>query len=484
MKLIKYLQRFPKNPGLKTTLVAAVLATVSITATIVYLPWLIVSRHNIDKIISQVNDQFALGASKEVEQLFASTQSAQKLLQSSFSQSLINFSNLKEKEAFLVNVAQANPNFTWVQFGDANGDFFGARRISKDMIRFHFRDWNEENKITTKTVNTYELQNNKWVKTDSFQEEMNPPFYAPNRPWYKNAIKNPEKPAWTVYIYRSSNAPGMDGTVTVEKEGKTIGVIGVGIELKQLSEYLRQLREQKESEVFIINSKNELIASTDFNEVMPARTADRNAFQLEHLSDTKNPLLQYASKAISTNLVSISEAKSLQKYAYTDPKSKEKYYVSLTPIGYLDWVVVTVIPENSYLDEIKRNKEILLIAIVVFSLTTVGLAVFATDRLIARPILCVANVAGDIEEEKFELDKLNTIATRTDELGQLARVFKNMARQVYSREKKLKQQVRKLSIEIDREKRKKQVQEIVETDFFQNLVDRAKTLREKNQEKS
>ena len=308
MKLIKYLQRFPKNPGLKTTLVAAVLATVSITATIVYLPWLIVSRHNIDKIISQVNDQFALGASKEVEQLFASTQSAQKLLQSSFSQSLINFSNLKEKEAFLVNVAQANPNFTWVQFGDANGDFFGARRISKDMIRFHFRDWNEENKITTKTVNTYELQNNKWVKTDSFQEEMNPPFYAPNRPWYKNAIKNPEKPAWTVYLYRSSNAPGMDGTVTVEKEGKTIGVIGVGIELKQLSEYLRQLREQKESEVFIINSKNELIASTDFNEVMPARTADRNAFQLEHLSDTKNPLLQYASKAISTNLVSISEA--------------------------------------------------------------------------------------------------------------------------------------------------------------------------------
>ena len=39
-------------------------------------------------------------------------------------------------------------------------------------------------------------------------------------------------------------------------------------------------------------------------------------------------------------------------------------------------------------------------------------------------------------------------------------------------------------IEIDREKRKKQVQEIVETDFFQNLVNRAQTLREKKQEQS
>ncbi|MBW4459262.1 MAG: hypothetical protein KME47_03355 [Nodosilinea sp. WJT8-NPBG4] len=77
-----------------------------------------------------------------------------------------------------------------------------------------------------------------------------------------------------------------------------------------------------------------------------------------------------------------------------------------------------------------------------------------------------------------------TIARRTDEVGQLARVFDRMAQQVYSREQKLKQQVRDLRIKIDETKRQKQVQEIVETDFFQDLVAKAQVLRDRNSGKT
>ena len=100
--------------------------------------------------------------------------------------------------------------------------------------------------------------------------------------------------------------------------------------------------------------------------------------------------------------------------------------------------------------------------------------------MVARPILKVAHAAADIEAETFEQGSLVSVAQRTDELGQLARVFQTMAQQIYVREQTLKQQVQELRIEINETKRQKQVKEIVESDFFQDLASRAQTLRKRN----
>ncbi len=89
----------------------------------------------------------------------------------------------------------------------------------------------------------------------------------------------------------------------------------------------------------------------------------------------------------------------------------------------------------------------------------------------------VTRAAAAVEEGTFELDSLNSVALRDDSLGQLARVFQDMARQVYEREARLKQQVQELRIEIDEVKKARQVAEITETSYFQDLRDRAQRLR-------
>jgi DNA-binding response OmpR family regulator len=53
----------------------------------------------------------------------------------------------------------------------------------------------------------------------------------------------------------------------------------------------------------------------------------------------------------------------------------------------------------------------------------------------------VTGAAAAVEAGAFELDSLNPVAMRGDSLGQLARVFQNMARQVYAREQSLRRQV-------------------------------------------
>ncbi|MBI4780443.1 MAG: HAMP domain-containing protein [Oscillatoriophycideae cyanobacterium NC_groundwater_1537_Pr4_S-0.65um_50_18] len=473
-----------KTPSLKITLAGAVLITISTTAAIVYFPWQLVSERNVDMLIAQTNKEIALATSQEVERLFSSAQSAQELLQSSYINNFVNLSDQKAQEAFLLSALKANPDFTWVQFGYANGDFLGAQRTSEGLLNFHSRDWNEKNQTTTATIRSYRLVDRQLKQLNSQSMPMNPAFYAPRRPWYQSALKTPGQPAWTIYVYRSTHAPGMDAAISIEQQGKTVGVVGVGIELKQLSEYLKRLRGQRAGAAFIINTKGELIASTEPQDVISLPATNQDQPQLQQFSQTQNPLLQYASTIFQAQKTAIANLQSLEKFTYVQPETGDRYFISFAPLGHLDWQMGTVIPESSYLTEINHNKKTLLIVIAAFVITTSGLAVLLVDRIIARPILRVTNAAAAIEAQKFQSESLSPVALRTDELGQLARVFQHMAQQVYMREQRLKQQVQDLRIEIDDVKRQKQVQEIVETDFFQDLVSKAHTLRKRSRAKS
>lgn len=88
--------------------------------------------------------------------------------------------------------------------------------------------------------------------------------------------------------------------------------------------------------------------------------------------------------------------------------------------------------------------------------------------------------ADDVTGADIESPALVAVTQRADELGQMARLFQQMAREVQQRTESLKNQVRELRIEIDEFKRQKQVQEVVETDFFQDLQRKAQQMRKKS----
>ena len=85
--------------------------------------------------------------------------------------------------------------------------------------------------------------------------------------------------------------------------------------------------------------------------------------------------------------------------------------------------------------------------------------------------------AAAVEAGEFDIGTIEDVAQRADELGQLARVFRRMAREVYARERRLKQEVRQLRIEIDESRTARQVAEITESDYFQDLQKKVDKLR-------
>jgi DNA-binding response OmpR family regulator len=94
-------------------------------------------------------------------------------------------------------------------------------------------------------------------------------------------------------------------------------------------------------------------------------------------------------------------------------------------------------------------------------------------------LLTAAAVA--LEASNFDPQSLTSVAAREDRLGHLARVFQRMAREVATREERLKQQVIDLRIEIDHAKKARSVAEIADTEYFRHLQQRAARLRARPQ---
>lgn len=95
-----------------------------------------------------------------------------------------------------------------------------------------------------------------------------------------------------------------------------------------------------------------------------------------------------------------------------------------------------------------------------------------------QQVATVTAAAAAVEAGQFASGSLDGVAARSDELGQLGRVFQRMAKEVYAREQLLKQQLLELRIQIDEAKRERDVADITETEYFQQLREKARTMRQ------
>jgi len=107
------------------------------------------------------------------------------------------------------------------------------------------------------------------------------------------------------------------------------------------------------------------------------------------------------------------------------------------------------------------------------------LLVLLLSSALTRPISRLSHIAERIGEGDYDQDLPQSGSRVRDEINTLSGVFAIMVDKVRLREQALRQQVEELKIEIDENKRQKQVNEIVDSDFFQGLQERARTMRQR-----
>jgi HAMP domain-containing protein len=106
--------------------------------------------------------------------------------------------------------------------------------------------------------------------------------------------------------------------------------------------------------------------------------------------------------------------------------------------------------------------------------------VLILSRVLTRPIVKLTKMASCVANGWYDQDfagLASGVGMLRDEISTLAETFVVMVDKVREREESLKQQVAELKIEIDEVKRQQQVGEIVDSDFFQGLRDKAQIIR-------
>lgn len=104
--------------------------------------------------------------------------------------------------------------------------------------------------------------------------------------------------------------------------------------------------------------------------------------------------------------------------------------------------------------------------------------VLLAARVLTRPIVRLTGLAGHVARGEYDVDFGAVRQQRfRDQIGVLSDVLEAMVTKIDGRERRLREHVQELKIEIDEAKRSQQVSEIVDTDFFRDLQAKAEAQR-------
>ncbi|MEZ4713410.1 MAG: cyclic nucleotide-binding domain-containing protein [Caldilineaceae bacterium] len=103
--------------------------------------------------------------------------------------------------------------------------------------------------------------------------------------------------------------------------------------------------------------------------------------------------------------------------------------------------------------------------------------VMVEDYEYLQQVAQLTAAAAAVEAGIYQTESIDGVTKRSDALGQLARVFQRMMREVYAREQRWQQEVQELRIEVDRARQAQQVSKITGTDYFKQLRNKAGDLR-------
>ncbi|MEM8604402.1 MAG: ATP-binding protein, partial [Cyanobacteria bacterium P01_H01_bin.121] len=323
----------------------------------------------------------------------------------------------------------------YLYFANPQGDFTGVWQQSDGLTTLQIR-----NAKTAPRRESYVLNDAGKPKTLIHSKQYDPRL----RPWYKTAIAA-KRPIWTsIYVFATAPVLGITHSMPVYDEvNNLLGVLSVDLTLTTISEFLQQIEVSESGHVFVVERSGELVASS---------TPER-PFLSTDSGDQRLPAAQ--SKETVIRLASQRLLEQYESFNRVDPDEVLKFKVEdqlhflqvkhLNDGQGLDWLIVTVIPEQDLIGQIYANTRNTLLLMLLSLAGAVGIGLYIA-RWIARPILRLVHSSqamsrGNLDPQVPE----GAIA----ELNTLSRAFNSMAAQLKTEFTNLEQHVQERTLSLE-----------------------------------
>ena len=281
----------------------------------------------------------------------------------------------------------------------------------------------------------------------------------------------------SILIGKTTNRPGLYLSSPVRSpRGGIVGVTVLKIREEDIGKIVNALDLGSKSYAFLVDPQGVIISHPNKSLMYHSLAPLSPETQKQIATDKRYRFAQVKSLDFPDLAAVMVGAKHPGHTSYYSPLEETRQMVGFAPLDVEPWVLGVNKPEVNFAAPLNRlvwqNSRSLLVVGAIAAIIALLLA-----RSIAKPIRSLTAAAQALERDDFDPHALAKASRAADDIGQLVRVFLHMAEQVKAREQKLKQQVIKLRIEIDETKRAGQVAEITETEYFQQLQQKAQKLK-------
>ncbi len=331
--------------------------------------------------------------------------------------------NYQALEQYFLDQLAIYPHFAGIYVGKPNGDFYYVSRNS-ERSPGGFRTkviLNDKGTRTTRII---------WRDRgmNAAGDEMSPKDnYDPRtRPWYKKAMAKKDIVWSDPYIFYTSQKPGITiaGPIYAET-GELNGIIGVDIEIDQLSTFIGNLNIGKNGRAFMINNNGDVVAFPNLEKIKKNGQAAPGNSRLVKIVELDD-ILSYKS-FMSVNLKFNEDGRYVldsSRFASFEHNGR-KYHAMLTPfsISQWPWIIGVHLPEDDYLGELKKNRlDNILLTLIISAIATISALIFS--RSISRPITNLEKEAVVVKND--DMDTRFDLHSRYKEIQETADSFRLM----------------------------------------------------------
>jgi two-component sensor histidine kinase/HAMP domain-containing protein len=334
-------------------------------------------------------------------------QDAASLTQRLADSDVISRQNKAALEQYFYEQLGLHADFAGIYLGSPTGEFLYVSRIDT-KVTGGFRT---KSISVNSGIKTTELI---WKGPD--QREIGREFdptdaYDPRkRPWYIKA-EEAEKTIWTEpYIFFTSRKPGLTVASPVfDTAGRLAGVVGVDIEIDELSTFLSRLKVGKHGLAFILDRNGNVVAFPDSSKIKRPTDNDDGRWRLTKISELDDVLSRKAFASLHRPIQSFDIDRPVFGFFRHAGKN---YHTMFAPFSspQWPWVIGIYIPEDDYLGPIKRNR-LFNIYVIIGIAALASLAGFMIARSIVKPMVAFQAEAHAVRDEDLDttIDKRSAI---------------------------------------------------------------------------
>ncbi|NJM75977.1 MAG: cyclic nucleotide-binding domain-containing protein [Acaryochloridaceae cyanobacterium RU_4_10] len=253
-----------------------------------------------------------------------------------------------------------------------------------------------------------------------------------------------------------------------------LGVLAVQFLQANISKFLQTLKVGKSGQTFIVNRSGGLIATSTHQPLFKENGAEILPIAA---IDSQNALIQATAQQVENQYKGFSEIpdETLVQFKFQNTLQLAQVAHYNNKFG-LDWRVITVIPQKDFTQGLEATAhQSFLLGLSALAVSVV-LGLLAT-RWLVRPLLALSTAAQQIGKSEFDPSSLTPLTQRTDEIGQLVRVFQEMFQVVHDREQSLNTRVQELTDETDKLKKDERLARSSGNSSLRDLLQRSQHLR-------